>query len=442
MSFQRTRCSLALALWGAMMSQAVGCGAQMQPPQLMPLGQAWAANSINTVVFRADPISTHGQRQYAAYYDADGRVVIATRSIGQRHWRSTVTDLRGNIKDAHNAISIMADGRGMLHVSWDHHGHPLRYALGASADRLKIVPMTGRNEQKVTYPQFFQLPGGDLLFLFRDGASGRGNLVMNRYDLKRREWQQLHANLISGEEQRNAYWQTTIDSRGRIHLSWVWRETGDVATNHDLCYARSDDGGETWLRSDGSRYELPITAATAEVALQIPQKHELINSTSMCADDDGRPIIATYFRPQGERVVQYFVVHHDGSAWRSTQVTQRTMPFSLSGGGSKQIPISRPQIVSRSEGGKTRVWMVFRDIERGNRVSVAYCGDLARPHWKVRDLTHFGVRYWEPSYDSVRWKLDGVLSLYVQVAGQGDAETLEDVPPQTAYVLEWIPSVE
>ena len=56
-----------------------------------------------------------------------------------------------------------------------------------------------------------------------------------------------------------------------MHLSWCWRETFDVATNHDLCYARSADGGNTWTRSDGTPYQIPINADTAEYALRIPQ---------------------------------------------------------------------------------------------------------------------------------------------------------------------------
>lgn len=416
--------------------------AQADEPVLMPLGKAWSANSVNAAIFRNDPITTHGDRQYAAFYNPEGQVVIATRTIGQTEWQTAVTPLRGNVKDAHNVISIAADGDGYLHVSWDHHGHPLRYVRSKSPGSLEfteMMPMTGQNEQNVTYPQFYQLADGNLMFLFRDGASGRGNLVVNHYDTKQQKWTQMHGNLISGENRRNAYPQACVDAQGSIHVSWVWRETWDVATNHDLCYARSDDGGRTWRRSDGTPYELPITAATAETASQIPQKHELINQTSMCTDSDGRPIIATYFRPPGEKVVQYFVIHHDGRQWRTVQATNRKTPFSLSGGGSKQIPIARPQVFARSNDGKTSVWLIFRDVERDSRVSVAFAEDLGRPEWSVKDLTDFTVRYWEPSYDRIRWGRDGVLDLYVQMVGQGDGETLEQVEPQTAYVLEWQP---
>ena len=408
---------------------------------LMPLGDAWARNSVNVTIFRQDSVTTAGDDQYAAYYDADQHVVVAHRKLTETKWTTTVTKLTGRIKDAHNSISMVADGDGVLHLSWDHHNNPLHYARGTApgSTDFDVMPATGQTEKAVSYPQFFRLPGGDLIFMYRDGASGRGNLVLDRYDLKQKKWTQLFANLISGEGKRNAYWEACVDPKGGIHVAWVWRESPDVASNHDVCYARSDDGGHTWVKSDGTQYALPITAATAEVAAAIPQKHELINQTSMCTDTDGRPVIATYFRPGDEPVPQYAIVRYDGTKWVTTAVTKRTTPFSLSGGGSKAIPVSRPQVLARSAGGKTGIWVVFRDSERGSKVSMAGCPDLSNPVWTTRDLTDFSVRYWEPSYDHVRWQRDGVLDLYVQMAGQGDGEGLEDIPPQPAQVLEWKP---
>lgn len=427
----------ALAL---LLTSAVSFAAE---PKLMRLGDAWAANSVNTAVFRGDPITTHGTTQYAAYYDAEGRVVVAKRDVGGDAWESVVTPLKGNVRDAHNVISLGVDGDGFLHVSWDHHGHPLRYVRSTAPGVLTftdLMPMTGQGESSVTYPQFFGLADGRLVFMYRDGASGRGNLAVNRYDPRTKTWAQLHGNLVSGEGRRNAYPQVCVDAQGTLHVSWVWRESPDVATNHDLMYARSADGGATWTKSDGTRYDLPITAATAEIAAVIPQRHELINQTSMCADHEGRPIVATYFRPEGERVPQYHVVRHDGQAWSTQIASKRTTAFSLSGGGTKRIPISRPQVLARAENGTTGVWVVYRDVDdRAGRVTLAACPDLAKPEWTTTDLTDFAVGYWEPSYDRARWQRDGVLNLYVQNSAQGDAETLGDTPPQPAYVLEWRP---
>lgn len=84
-----------------------------------------------------------------------------------------------------------------------------------------------------------------LLFAYRSGASGCGNLVLKRYDVAQRRWTSVQPSLIDGEGARNAYWQLFVDALGIIHLSWVWRESWLVETNHDLCYARSADGERT-----------------------------------------------------------------------------------------------------------------------------------------------------------------------------------------------------
>ena len=43
---------------------------------------------------------------------------------------------------------------------------------------------------------------------------------------------------------------------------------------------------------------------------------------------------------------------------------------------------------------------------------------------------------WEPTYDTELWKTAGKLNLFVQNVGQGDSETLENVPPQVVSILE------
>src|SRR5690606_24741413 len=145
------------------------------------------------------------------------------------------------------------------------------------------------------------------------------------------------------------------------HISWTWRESPDVASNHDVLYARSTDGGRSWERSDGERYTLPITAERAEVAWPVPQGSELINQTSMAVDSWGRPSVATYWRAEGEEVPQFRLVWRDEGGWRMNNIGERTLAFRLSGGGTKRIPISRPQVVAGNDGA---LHVVFRDEER------------------------------------------------------------------------------
>jgi hypothetical protein len=400
--------------------------------------QAWAGNSVNAVIFRKNALITHGDTQFMAYYNPEGNLCLAKRKRNDEQWEIRQTQYIGNIRDAHNAISIMTDGEGYLHVSWNHHGNPLNYVLSLSplsldlGDRQAMIPLS---EQKVTYPEFYKLPNGNLIFMYRDGHSGRGNLVINRYDSRTKQWQRLHDNLIDGEGQRNAYWQACVDAAGTIHLSWVWRETPDVASNHDMCYARSRDNGQTWENAQGKKYRMPITAQTAEYVCRIPQNSELINQTSMTADNADNPYIATYYREPDSDIPQYHVIYKDSDKWKTLNTGFRKTAFSLKGGGTKSIPISRPQIVVDEAEGKKQIVLIFRDEERGKKVSIATCTDIQGNQWSVGDLTVYSVGEWEPTYDTELWKDRRTLQLYVQRVRQIDGEGVSNMAAQPVSVL-------
>lgn len=403
--------------------------------QLVEVAKGYSRTSVNTTVFRNNSLVTHKKMQYIAFYDDASYLVLGKRKLGSTRWELKRSPYKGNCKDGHNIISIMVDGEGYLHTSFDHHGHKLNYCKSVSPYSLELgekIPMTGIDETHVTYPEFYRLPKGDLLFVYRSGSSGRGNLVMNRYHVKSKSWTRVQDVLIDGENQRNAYWQLYVDPKGTIHLSWVWRETPGVETNHDLCYARSSDGGKTWHKSNGQPYQLPITLKNAEYAWRVPQNSELINQTSMSTDADGHPYIATYWRDADSQIPQYRIVWHNGISWQQRQVTWRTTPFSLKGGGTKMIPISRPRIVVD----KNKAYYLFRDQERGSKVSVAYTRNLQNGDWQLCDLTDFSVGAWEPSHDTELWKQKKRLHLFVQHTRQGDGERTEEIDPQTVCVLE------
>jgi len=398
------------------------------------VGLGWAGNSVNTVVFRKNSVVTFKNTQYTSYYDSIGNVILAKRTLGSNNWDIKKTAYKGNYKDAHNSISIIVDGDGFLHISWDHHGNKLRYAKSIAPNSLDLgeeQPMTGQNETKVTYPEFYKLKSGDLLFLYREGASGQGNLVLNRYHVKTKKWERIHNNLIDGQGERNAYWQACIDKQGVFHLSWVWRESSDVATNHDMNYAKSLDGGKTWLSSDKQALVIPMNLNSVKPIITIPQKSELINSTSMTTDAKGNPYIATYWREQNSAIPQYHLIYLDGKKWDVQQVSDRKTPFSLSGVGTKRIPISRPQIVANDE----RISVIFRDEERGNKISIATKKIKENGIWNITDVSNDDVGLWEPSYDTELWQNKGKLDLFVQQTGQGDGEKSEKKPAQMVKIV-------
>ena len=131
------------------------------------IGQGWSSNSINAVKFRKHALTTFGNMQFVGYYNEFGYLVLGKRKLNSKTWTTYITTFRGNVKDAHNSISLAVDGNGYLHVSWDHHNTKLRYAKSKMPLGLELgaeLIMTGKQEDKVTYPEFYNLPNGNVLF--------------------------------------------------------------------------------------------------------------------------------------------------------------------------------------------------------------------------------------------------------------------------------------
>ncbi|MCR4029703.1 MULTISPECIES: BNR repeat-containing protein [Flavobacterium] len=409
---------------------SVSVNAQLKTTE-SEVGLGWSNNSVNTVIFRNSALTSFKGDQYTAYYDPEGRMVLAKRKLNSKKWDKLITPYSGNVKDAHNDISIVIDGEGYLHVSWDHHDTRLRYARSKKPFSLELgeeKPMTGIDEDKVTYPEFHNLSNGNLLFCYRSGASGRGNLVIKSYDLKKQEWTSLQNNLLDGENQRSAYWQMCIGKKG-IYISWVWRESWDVSTNHDVCYAFSADGGKTWQKSTGEKYILPITKATAEHAWEVPQNSSLINQTAMTVDEKDNPYIATYWNNNSKP--QYKVVYLSDGKWNLMDTDFRKTSFNLGGGGTKRIPISRPEILVN----KSMLYLLFRDEERNNKITLA-SANLKTKKWQLDDVSRLTVGQWEPNFDKELWKEKQELHIFSQNVNQADGEGLVNANPEPVQILE------
>lgn len=410
----------------------------------LPIAEnAFAGSSVNVVANIRSSLFSHGSTQYAAFYDAEGFLVLAKRQLASDTWTTQRTAHRGHVADAHNSISIAIDGAGFLHASWDHHASPLHYARSVAPGSLELAAptgMTGEQENRVTYPQFHLLPDGDLLFLYRDGASGRGSLILNRYSTASGRWSTVQPSLIDGEGQRSPYWDLCVDSRGTLHLGWVWRDSPDVSSNHDLAYAQSTDGGATWKKSDGAPVKTPITAASAEYAHHIATGSNLMNSPMIAADGDGHPFLCSYWSPSRGAAPQFHIVHHDGSAWQLIAGPLPSQSFSLAGSGTKRPPISRAALLIDPNSRRRTIHLIYRDDARGGRAILAtHVGEDAGA-WATQELSPQNLGAWEPSIDPVRWQRSAEAHLLVQQVTQRDGDDRTSVAQSSPVAsLIWSP---
>jgi hypothetical protein len=401
-----------------------------------PLGLAYAGTEVNATIFRQEAVTSDEKFQYVVYYNPQGNIVVARRSLGGRDWDLRALPILGKVSDGHDDAVIGLSGDGVLHLSYDHHNVPLNYRRAADPKDWAAFgppePLTGKLETRVTYPTFTPGTRGDLYFSYRDGQSGNGRLCLDYDDPSTHQWSVLQSPLLEGAGQSSPYWwRPEVGADGVLHLAWCWRDTPDAATNHDLNYARSRDGGKTWENSAGEIIATPITRASDTLVFPIAKGQNLMNQCSLATDAHGHPHIAYYCNGPGG-VPQYFHCWFDGEKWSAQQVSQRTRAFSLGGQGTLELPISRPEIAVSRRG---IVYLITRDQEFGGGIRL-YAARAPYTQWQALDVWMEAMGDWEPSYDLNRWRRDGVLALFVLPVHQGNNEKVTDFPPQTARVVE------
>ena len=332
------RCVLAVAT-AALAAPAAGA-----PPALPRLrhtttvtvdDHAWYP--FNTASFDQEKILSVGRFQYTLYWDADKTLILVRRNLNGSSFqalRFPAHALTINPRDGHRNTVVGASRQdGRLHLSWDHHCNPLRYTRSktgflthppetlSAADFEPAQPLIpdDRLESTVTYPRFVHDHDGGLSFVYRQGSSGRGDTYTHRYDASTGTWTRTGTTGLfsrrgtyppwNNSPSRNAYTNDILyDSRGRLHVSWTFREAGRTwASNHDLHYAYSDDGGITWRNNAGDQVaDLPAgdpieLADPGLVVWGIPVYSWLMNQTTMVVDSHNRPHVITYKLPEPEK---------------------------------------------------------------------------------------------------------------------------------------------
>ncbi|MFU8779814.1 MAG: BNR repeat-containing protein [Kiritimatiellia bacterium] len=282
---------------------------------------------------------THGDRQYVAYYDSDRNMAVAQRKRGETEFSKTVLPSR-QTWDSHNYITMALDKRGYLHLSGNMHVDNLVYFRSTQpgdASTLQQIPaMVGKQENRVTYPKFMQDPDGNLIFHYRHGGSGNGLEVYNVYDPDTQTWRRLlDQPLISGNGKSNAYMRGPMRGpQGWYHLLWMWRDTPDVATNHDLSYARSRDLLH-WQTAAGVPLTLPITPAdTSTVVDPVPVKGGLHNSNHHLGFDSKGNVVVTYFKHDESGDTQAYAARPTDGQWVIKQISDWKGRHIFRGGGS------------------------------------------------------------------------------------------------------------
>lgn len=314
--------------------------------ETIPVAKVWSGHSVGF-----DLLTTE-QFQYVGYYDEGQNMVIAQRALNSRVWKKTILPTKVGW-DSHNDIVMAVDKKGFLHVSGNMHAVPLIYFRSEAPeniDHFARLPMTGQKEERVTYPVFIKNKDGDLYFQYRDGGSGNGNTLYNRYDPVTQSWSPLFDTpFFDGEGESNAYsTNPSLGPDGYFYIVWSWRLTPVANTCHNLSCIRSRDMLH-WETMSGQPVTLPIQwRNTQPVAVPVGPWNGLTNmSYNIGWDREKNPCIV-YHQYDRQRISQIFVARWERnsagkSSWQTQQIshwTDFTWALDLTGSLKHSITVS------------------------------------------------------------------------------------------------------
>jgi hypothetical protein len=360
-----------------------------------------------------------GVWQYAVWVGpgsaGDNCAHIARRRHGHS-WRPAVdlsavspTAFPGTFElDSHNWIVVAVDNDGTVHISGDHHTDPLNY-MTANAELTSFATpgMIGTEESSVTYPRFFKIyghgtiPDGTLFFVYRDGTSGAGDWILNRYSTATDTWARVAKIFDRGvSPDRNAYPSFSVDpSNGRIHSTWTWRESGGAEGNEDICYGYSADGGATWRDVEDNLLSTPIVFGEGiAVDTTIVGGGPILNGSSSTVDGSGRPHLGWRIAASnGSTAYRHRHIYWDGAAWQNIGMPDPATSGQLAGGP--------PDLVTWPD---NTMWALFRGSpgpeETGRRLRYF---DITNPAATAPEavLVNADLRDWTRGYDEEAFRV-------------------------------------
>lgn len=368
----------------------------------------WAANGVGF------DLKTVGEQQFVAYFDRDRMMTVASRKIGSSTWNKKTLPNQ-LMWDSHNSVKLGIDELGYLHVSGNMHVHPLAYFRSTKpydvSTMAKVNKMVGEDEDRVTYPNFFHDKTGSLLFSYRSGSCGNGNILINRYLPKEGQWERyLEQPLFEGIEandDRAAYHKWVKDANGDFHFVWIWRWTPMVETSHNICYAKTPDL-KNWKNAAGEDIQLPFTPDEEKVLVDAtPSKGGMHNSRyKLILTKDNQPIIG-YVKYDKAGLTQFYLAKFIEGKWVSKQISNwdfrwkfiKGGAFMTIGGKFTFVGISDDNILAidwETEKGESGHYTIDLDTlehtDKAAEIQLKYPKDIRKPMTDIDDM-HVRIAY-------------------------------------------------
>ncbi|WP_200979999.1 BNR-4 repeat-containing protein [Echinicola sp. 20G] len=308
--------------------------------------KCWSVNPVIATSTQQNALAAYENFVYVVFYNADRKLCVSRNSnYGKGDQWVTIElahsyEKRNGVFDNHNTPNIAISPKdNRIHLAFDMHARDLRYMISdenmATVSDEKFTA-GGFNEvrnylqsnraaiHKVTYPRFVNGDNGELFFMYRERGSGNGDTWFARYN-DDGFWPKGSIIIdgakgsYMGDENRCAYFNDVQYQKSTLFLTWVWRESPNAYSNHDLMFAYSMDNGQSWMNSNGQSVPLPINLESEGVKVaDIPMESGLSNHNGCAVDGQGNVHVVVR---SGDNYVHYTGIHETGKyTWSSNTI--------------------------------------------------------------------------------------------------------------------------
>lgn len=255
-----------------------------------------------------------GDQLHVAWLDSIANIMVRTLDLAANTWSEP--RLVGVGVDNHAGPSLASDSRGYLHIVFGPHHGPMTYRRSLRPNDSSAWTAPVEFGEALTYPSLVCGPD-DTLYMAARGGPNPPALVLHRKPAGG-EWSPritiLEPDIPPGYTQYTN--SLAVDARGRLHLAFHVYDQHQTAAGKLAGYLRSDDGGETWRRADGTPVPLPCKRHEVDVLEDDAGLDCRVGGLTV--DADGNPyLLVNHGKLHGR---QPWLWHHDGTAWRQTDL--------------------------------------------------------------------------------------------------------------------------
>ena len=210
-----------------------------------------------------------GDQLFAGWLDSGGICMIRSLDLNTGALSDPFALGQTEVKDNHCGPAIVATSDGHLHAIVGSHNRPFRYRK-----TLRPADITGWTDEPAfapdsTYPSLAVGPDDTLHLVGRAWLPpGRSESCKLVYQKRKgdSDWSDPIAVCKTPSPTGYVHYGGNIlcDPAGTLHLTFHMYH-GDPPESPIQGYLRSDDEGETWIHSDGTKVDLPAITDTCEV---------------------------------------------------------------------------------------------------------------------------------------------------------------------------------